>query len=249
MLHTIRVVLVNTYHPGNIGSAARAMKTMGLSHLYLVQPREFPAAEADTMAVSAVDVLHNAVVVDSLFEAVADCALVVACSARQRGYDIPQMEPEEASLELLDQATQGPVALVFGPERMGLSNDDLRRANIHVSIPANPEYSSLNLAAAVQTLCYELYKTHLKREHGQLPKPEKVAEYPTAEDMERFYVHLEETLNDTGFIIKQHPGEIMLRLRRLFDRARPEKMEMNILRGILASVQRAIGERASDKEG
>ena len=244
MLENIRIVLVETFHPGNIGSTARAMKTMGIENLVLVSPRDFPADEALTMAVGAADVVESARVVDSLEEAVADCRLVVASSARRRGHDWPVLEPEECAGKMIHESESGNVALVFGPERMGLSNAQLQLCNFHVAIPANPEYSSLNLAQAVQTLSYEIYKAHRKSLDAPAgeaaPNP---PEYPKAEDMERFYTHLEETLRDTGFLIPQHPGELMVRLRRLFNRARPEVTEMNILRGILSSVQKAVKRR------
>ncbi len=242
----IRIVLVRTYHPGNIGSSIRAMKTMGLEQLVLVEPREFPSAEANKMASSAEDLLDDAVVVGTLLEAVHDCAMVVACTARPRTFDLPALEPEQAANQLFNAAKNGPVALVFGPERMGLHNDDIQLAHYRVSIPANPDYSSLNLASAVQILCYELRK----QLNSALAAAPDVAGNPEADNSqlvlpnvgirENFYEVLEEVLNDSGFVNQQHPGQLMLKVRRLFAKAQPDESEMNILRGALAAVQRKL---------
>ena len=242
----IRIVLVRTYHPGNIGSSIRAMKTMGLEQLVLVEPREFPSAEANKMASSAEDLLDDAVVVGTLLEAVHDCAMVVACTARPRTFDLPALEPEQAANQLFNAAKNGPVALVFGPERMGLHNDDIQLAHYRVSIPANPDYSSLNIASAVQILCYELRK----QLNSALAAAPDVAGNPEADNSqlvlpnvgirENFYEVLEEVLNDSGFVNQQHPGQLMLKVRRLFAKAQPDESEMNILRGALAAVQRKL---------
>jgi len=242
----IRIVLVRTYHPGNIGSSIRAMKTMGLEQLVLVEPREFPSADANKMASSAEDLLDNAVVVETLLEAVHDCAMVVACTARPRTFDLPALEPEQAANQLFNAAKNGPVALVFGPERMGLHNDDIQLAHYRVSIPANPDYSSLNLASAVQILCYELRK----QLNSALATAPDVADSSEADNSqvvlpnvgirENFYEVLEEVLNDSGFVNQQHPGQLMLKVRRLFAKAQPDESEMNILRGALAAVQRKL---------
>lgn len=244
MLHNIRIVLVRTYHPGNIGSAARAMKTMGLTDLALVNPLDFPAEEALKMAVSADDVVNNASCFKSVYEAVKDCTIVIASTARSRGYDLPELCPEESAEQLFSASKKSKVALVFGPERMGLSNDDLQYAKYRVTIPTNPDYSSLNLAAAVQTLSYEVFKRSIGEsnkvavdiEDTENNETERVL--PTTELMEKYYEHLEETLTGSGFIIRNHPGEIMQKLRMLFSRAQPDQVELNILRGILASFQR-----------
>lgn len=235
MLEDVRIVLVNTSHTGNIGSAARAMKTMGLKHLYLVDPVNTPDGKSSAMAAGAGDILANAVVVDTLQEAIADCGLVIGTSARSRTLSWPMVDPPEAAVKLLAEAENYPVALVFGRENNGLSNEELQLCQYHVCIPANPEYSSLNLAAAVQTLCYEVRMKWL----AQTEQPDEPSEYPLSEDLERFYVHLEKTLEKTGFIIPQHPGMVMPKLRRLFNRARPETQELNILRGILASIEKS----------
>ncbi|WP_343859912.1 tRNA (cytosine(32)/uridine(32)-2'-O)-methyltransferase TrmJ [Aliiglaciecola litoralis] len=236
MLQNVRIVLVNTSHTGNIGSAARAMKTMGLSQLVLVDPVDKPDGKASALAAGAGDVLANAKIVSTLEEAVADCGLVVGTSARSRTLPWPMLEPRECGEKLISEVTNYPVALVFGRENNGLSNEELQQCHFHVCIPANPEYSSLNLAAAVQTLCYEIRMAFLNK--TQIPEEERA--YPHAEDLERFYSHLEQTLSKTNFIIPQHPGMVMTKLRRLFNRARPETQELNILRGILASIEKTI---------
>lgn len=236
MLDNIRIVLVRTYHPGNIGSAIRAMKTMGLSQLFLVEPRDYPSEEANKMASSAEDLLEHAQVVGSLYEAVHDCELVVACTARPRTFDLPVLEPEQAAAQLFQKAEKCPVALVFGPERMGLHNDDIQLAHYRVTIPANPDYSSLNMASAVQILCYELRKQIVQTE-----SVEEVARVlPNIAQRENFYETLEQVLNDSGFVNQQHPGQLMQKLRRFFSRAEMDESELNILRGALAAIQRKM---------
>ncbi|QMW14253.1 MULTISPECIES: tRNA (cytosine(32)/uridine(32)-2'-O)-methyltransferase TrmJ [Pseudoalteromonas] len=237
-LDDIRIVLVNTSHSGNIGSAARAMKTMGLSNLYLVDPACEIDSHASALAAGATDVLGKAVVVDTLADAIADCSLTIGTSARSRTLSWPMVEPRECGEKLVAEAASGPVALVFGRENSGLTNEELQQCNYHVCIPANPEYSSLNLAMAVQTLCYETRMAYLNTQPKQQEQDDVT--YPNAKQTELFYEHLEQTLNDTGFIIKQHPGMVMTKLRRLFNRARPEEAEMNILRGILTSINKSI---------
>ena len=238
MLNNIKIVLVRTYHPGNIGSAARAMKTMGLNQLVLVEPREFPSVEADKMASNATDILQGACVVETISQAIADCHLVLACTARSRGFDLPEVTPEQAAHRLTRLASQQQkVALIFGPERMGLSNQDLHNATHRVMIPTSPDYSSLNMASAVQILSYEIYKASLG-DCSPKQSAEPNRQLPEAQAMQQFYAHFEETLNDTGFIIKNHPGDIMKKLQTLFRRAEMDETELNILRGILASIQR-----------
>jgi tRNA (cytidine32/uridine32-2'-O)-methyltransferase len=235
MLENIRIILVNTSHTGNIGSAARAMKTMGLSQLILVDPVEPPDGKSSALAAGAGDVLANARIVSTLEEAVAECGLVVGTSARSRTLSWPMLEPRECGEKLISEVSNYPVALVFGRENNGLSNEELQQCHFHVCIPANPDYSSLNLAAAVQTLSYEIRMAFLNKTRiAQVPE-----EYPLSEDLERFYSHLEQTLLKTNFIIPQHPGMVMPKLRRLFNRARPETQELNILRGILASIDKS----------
>lgn len=240
MLENIRIVLVNTSHTGNIGSVARAMKTMGLKHLYLVDPVSPPDSHSSALAAGATDVLGNATTVDTLEQAIQGCGLVVGTSARSRTLPWPMLEPRSCGIKLVEESVNYPVALVFGRENNGLSNDELQLCHFHVCIPANPDYSSLNLAAAVQTLCYEIRMAFLDKTR----QPESQTEYPLTDDLERFYVHLEETLLKTGFIIEKHPGMVTSKLRRLFNRARPETQELNILRGILASITKSIGSKS-----
>jgi tRNA (cytidine32/uridine32-2'-O)-methyltransferase len=239
MLQNIRIVLVETSHTGNMGSVARAMKTMGLTNLWLVNPLVKPDSQAIALAAGASDVIGNAQIVDTLDEALAGCSLVVGTSARSRTLPWPMLDPRECGLKSISEAEQAPVALVFGRERVGLTNDELQKCHYHVAIAANPEYSSLNLAMAVQVIAYEVRMAWLaSQEKGEsaAPQEDDVA-YPLVDDLERFYGHLEQTLLSTGFIRAGHPGQVMNKLRRMFTRARPESQELNILRGILASIE------------
>ncbi|CAI0895056.1 TPA: tRNA (cytosine(32)/uridine(32)-2'-O)-methyltransferase TrmJ [Serratia fonticola] len=237
MLHNIRIVLVETSHTGNMGSTARAMKTMGLTNLYLVNPLVKPDSQAIALAAGASDVIGNATIVDTFDEAIAGCRLVVGTSARSRTLPWPMLEPRECGVRAVQEGEQGPVALVFGRERVGLTNDELQKCHYHVAIPANPEYSSLNLAMAVQILAYEVRVAFLDRQQEEAA-PAEESPYPLVDDIERFYQHLEQTLVRTGFIRAAHPGQVMNRLRRLFARARPEAQELNILRGMLTSIEK-----------
>ncbi|MFT5756155.1 MAG: tRNA (cytidine32/uridine32-2'-O)-methyltransferase [Alteromonadaceae bacterium] len=251
LLDNVRIVLVNTSDCRNIGSAARAMKTMGLSQLILVDPQEMPNGQAQAMSAGATDVLANATVVATLEEAIADCGLVVGTSARSRTLPWPMLEPRGCGEKLVNEANNFPVALVFGRESSGLTNDELQLCHFHVQIPANPEYSSLNLAMAVQTLSYEVRTSYLlAQEQDNKSKAVPAAietdsendgedEYPVVEDTERLYQHFEDALKATGFIVPSHPGLIMTKLRRLLNRARPDVREVKMLRGILASVERS----------
>ncbi|MFQ6370415.1 tRNA (cytosine(32)/uridine(32)-2'-O)-methyltransferase TrmJ [Shewanella sp. YIC-542] len=242
MLSNIRVVLVGTTHPGNIGSVARAMKTMGLSSLYLVDPQVEPDGQSIALAAGASDILKSLVKVDTLDQAIHDCDLVIATSARSRTLEWPVVEPREAAEKLALQSQSSPVAMVFGRERNGLSNEELQKCNYHLLIPANPEYSSLNLAQAVQIVCYETRMAHLSQLQQAQQTP---VAYPCAEDHERFYEHLQRTLQKTGFIIKNHPGQVMQKLRRLFAKAQIETQELNILRGILTSIEKNVVDKDS----
>ncbi|HSG52411.1 MAG TPA: tRNA (cytosine(32)/uridine(32)-2'-O)-methyltransferase TrmJ [Rheinheimera sp.] len=246
MLDQIRIILVGTTHTGNIGSVARAMKTMGLSQLVLVAPKTLPDGQAYALSAGASDVLANAKVFDTLEQAITDCPLVVAVSARERTLGWPMLNPRETGELVVSEAPNHPVALVFGREKSCLTNEELQLCSHQVCIPGNPDYSSLNLAMAVQVLTYEVRMAYLQ----QLAQPKPVAEvaYPSSEQMQSFYRHLEDTLNDTGFIIKQHPGVVMNKLKRFFTRARPEEAEYNILRGILTSVQRYGRKAQGEKE-
>lgn len=235
LLGNLRIVLARTSHPGNIGAAARAMKTMGLSQLYLVEPAVFPNSQADAMASGAVDVLENARVCATLAEALAGTTLALGVSARRRDIVAEVLTPPEAAARLLGEAQAAPVALVFGNETSGLSNEELSLCQGLVTIPANPDYSSLNLAAAVQVLSYELRQAWLGR--AAWPQPEIDA--ATGDEMEKFYAHLETALAELAFLNPGSPGKLMLKLRRLFSRTRLAKEEVNILRGILTAAQEA----------
>ncbi|EOZ5983120.1 tRNA (cytosine(32)/uridine(32)-2'-O)-methyltransferase TrmJ [Escherichia coli] len=237
MLQNIRIVLVETSHTGNMGSVARAMKTMGLTNLWLVNPLVKPDSQAIALAAGASDVIGNAHIVDTLDEALAGCSLVVGTSARSRTLPWPMLDPRECGLKSVAEAANTPVALVFGRERVGLTNEELQKCHYHVAIAANPEYSSLNLAMAVQVIAYEVRMAWLAtQENGEQVEHEETP-YPLVDDLERFYGHLEQMLLATGFIRENHPGQVMNKLRRLFTRARPESQELNILRGILASIE------------
>ncbi len=237
MLENIRIILVETSHTGNMGSTARAMKTMGLTNLYLVNPLVQPDSHAIALSAGASDVIGNATMVDSLDKALVGCGLVIGTSARSRTLSWPMVEPRECGERSVQEAEHASVAIVFGRERVGLTNEELQKCHYHLNIPTNPDYGSLNLAMAVQLVSYEIRMAYLARQDKNEQKTDEV-EYPLADDMERFYHHLERVLNDSGFIRKAHPGQIMNRLRRLFTRARPEMQELNILRGILSSVEK-----------
>jgi len=240
-LSNIHIVLVETSHPGNIGAAARAMKTMGLSSLRLVRPRYFPSAEASTRASSATDVLAAAQVFESLDDALADCGQVFGASSRMRSLPWPLVDAREAAGIAAGTASRTPVAFVFGRERNGLSNEELERCHQLVNIPANPDYCSLNLAASVQVMAYEL------RMAGEVPAlPTDSDSLPaTGREMEAFYQHLEQTMLRTGFLDPKAPRLLMRRMRRLFNRARLEHLEVNILRGLLGAAQGAKRPRES----
>ncbi len=238
LFSNIRIVLVNTSHPGNIGAAARAMKTMGLTRLYLVDPQQYPCAEATARASGADDVLAAARVCDTLEEAVAECGLVVATSARERRLEYPSLSPDECALKLLSEASGNEVALVFGRERTGLTNEELDHCHYLTNIPSNPEYSSLNLAAAIQVLCYELRKASIRDDIPVAPEPDTAERFATAMEMEGLHRHLADVMQQVNLVSPDKP-KLMLhrRLRRLFQRARPSVTEVNILRGILSAVQ------------
>ncbi|MBU0621540.1 MAG: RNA methyltransferase [Gammaproteobacteria bacterium] len=228
MFDNIRVVLSHTTHPGNIGAAARAMKTMGLRHLYLISPRHFPDPQATAMAAGADDILGSAVVCASIDEALQGVAFTVAMTARLRDISIQVRTPREAMPQVVQEAASHPVALLFGTEMSGLTNEEMGRAQLGVNIPANPEFSSLNIAAAVQVTAYEL----VVAAQSYQPQVRDIVPVPH-ERMEGLYAHLEKTLFEIGFFTTQNPARLMQRLRRLFARARPEEEEINILRGIL----------------
>lgn len=236
LLAQFRIVLCQTSHPGNIGAAARAMKTMGLNQLYLVQPKKFPHDQANAMAVGAADLLEQAQVCDSLGQALSGCAFAIGLSARKRQLSHELMSARAAAAEASRIASaQHTVALVFGNEMNGLSNEELDLCQLLAMIPTNPDFSSLNLAAAVQVMSYELRQAVMQ----DAPAAAADSAMPLAsnEDVERLYRHLEETLVQIGFLNAAEPGRLMQRLRRMYARARLEKEEVNILRGILRLTQ------------
>ncbi len=230
----IRIVLVDTSHPGNIGAAARAMKNMALSELTLVRPREFPSSEAAARASGADDILQRARVAQTLEEAVADCAIVAGATSRPRMHYWKVFDARAAAREIVKLEPQ-PVAVVFGSERYGLSNEELNRCNWLIRIPANPEYESLNLSQAVQIIAYELF---LARGATNAVPLEREAPLATAQEMHRLYEHLEQVLLEVDFRDRTpSSGHLMGRLRRLLNRAELDQNEMNILRGVLSAVQ------------
>lgn len=236
-LSSIRIVLVSTSHPGNIGSTARAMKTMGLDKLYLVSPKMFPDQKAYEMAAGAETVLHQAIITSSLDEALNGCQLIIATSARTRGIALPHLLPAHCAELIASKSEKTAVAIVFGRESTGLTNEELLRCHYQVVIPSNPEYSSLNLSQAVQIIAYEL---RLK-----LLAPTIQAKYSrdhaaTAEEIEQFYQHLAELMTTIDFLKPSNPRRLMQRIRRLFNRTQLEHMEVNILRGILSQIQYAL---------
>ncbi len=237
----IRLVMVNTTHPGNIGAAARAMKNMGLSRLYLVEPKDYPAEKAVWRAAGAADVLDKAVVVATLDEAIADCGLVVGTSARERRIPWPLLTPRECGDWVWAEAFNHPVAILFGREDRGLTNEELHKCNYHVHIPANPEYSSLNISAALQVICYEIRMAYLTAKEGKAPHFDDWDMPPAdSKSMELYYEHLEQTLEKLQFLNPDNPRQTVTRLRRLFNRIRLDQMELSILRGMLTSIQNYI---------
>lgn len=244
MLPNIRIVLVQTFHPGNIGAAARAMKTMGLTDLVLVNPRQFPDAEASRLAAGAEDLLESARVVGSLGEAVTDCVQVVGASARLRSLPLPHYdEPDAMARDLVEHAAADPVALVFGRERSGLTNDEIRLCSHQVSIPANPEYGILNLSQAVQVLAYEVFKAWRQRPgSGYLPQRPEEERAPSREQLGHFHDHLTRVMRESGFLTQPH-ARTEAQLQALFARAQPSRKELSLLRGLLASLEQHLPER------
>lgn len=245
----IRVVLVDTSHPGNIGAVARAMKNMGLEKLVLVRPKEFPHPEASARASGAQDVLEHATVVDRLEEGIADCGFIVATTARDRDQNIRVLDVRDGSQRIVTEAARGPVALLFGNERIGLTNEDISLAHLLLRIPANPAYTSLNLAMAVQLVTYEVYRAR-GAQHVSAPGPVPLA---TAAEMERLYAHFEEVLDQVGFHDRTTSGtRLMERIRRFINRAELDQNEANILRGIFTAIQgrrRPAGSRSNNSTG
>ena len=236
-LENIRVVLVATSHPGNIGSTARAMKTMGLNKLYLVTPKSFPDQRANEMAAGADDVLDNAIITSSLQEALVGCHLILATSARPRGMGLPGLIPVESAALASTIPDDQEIALIFGREHAGLTNEELMHSHYHINIPSNPDYSSLNLSQAVQIVAYEMRMKLLA------PKPEfelKQDKLATADATENFLTHLKEVLIEINFLKLTNPRRLMQRIRRMFNRIKLEEMEVNLLRGMLTQIQNAL---------
>ncbi len=242
-LTNIRIVLVNPSHPGNIGAAARAMKAMGLESLTLVAPKIFPSEEAVARAAGAEDLLGRCRVCATLQEALASCHLAIGTSNRQRTIDWPMLEPGACAQRLVEGAAHGEVALVFGRERTGLTNAELDRCQFFTTIPTNPAFSSLNVAAAVQIMAYELMRA---RAEPAAPLQGSADSPPaTLAEIQGYYQHLEEILIAIGFLDPENPRKLMRRLYRLFNRAGLEQREVNILRGILTAVGEGVPRRHS----
>ena len=238
---TIRIILVGTTHPGNIGAAARAMKNMGINDLMLVNPRRFPHEDATARASGAEDILEAAQIVDTLDEALRDCVYVAGASARSRTIGWPSMTPRECAGKLLQENHNGTVAAVFGPENSGLTNEDIDRCHTLLTVPTEPGFSSLNLAMAVQIICYELRVALIGETEEAYESEVRPA---TNEELEHFYTHLERVLTEGGFLDPDNPRHLMRRLRRLFVRAHPDQNEINILRGMLSALDPRAGNGA-----
>ena len=250
-LDNIRIVLVNTTHPGNIGGVARAMKNMGLTRLYLVAPEKFPDEQAVWRAAAAGDLLDSAVITATVEEAIGDCQFVVGTSARERRIPWPLLDPRQCAARIDAVCGREQVAIMFGREDRGLTNEELQLCNLHLHIPTSDAYSSLNLAMAVQIVCYELRMLLVR---DQLPATEDEqwdTPFCTLENLERFYLHLEQTLTAIEFLDPAAPRQLMARLRRLYGRVRLDEMELNILRGILTETQKWVerGRRAETAAG
>ncbi len=243
MLENVKIVLVNTTHPGNIGAAARAMKTMGLEQLVLVAPKRFPSAECSARAAGADDILARARVFTRLEDAVADCELVFATSARSRSITWPEVTPEAAAAQIIARDSANTrTAIVFGCESAGLSNEQLDMCHAMIRVPTNVDFSSLNIASAVQIICYEISKQYLAKDENMTAR-DAPAPLATAEQMEYLYQHIQQALTDIGYFDPDKPRRLMRRIKRLFNRAQPDSNEYNILRGILTAIQNAAAKK------
>ncbi len=242
LLNNIRIVMVETSHPGNIGSAARAMKVMGLSHLTLVNPKSFPDEQATTMSSHADDILKNAHVVNTLKDAIADCQLVIGSSARfERNLSWSILDSHECGIESAKQSQSGKVALLFGRESSGLNNEELSLCHHLVHIPTNPEYSSLNVASAVQILAYEcrLAISSLSTSDDNISAQDDEKRV-SASEMEGYFSHLQQVMHDVDFLDPENPGYLLPRLRRLYSRTGILESELKLLRGFLSAVQKKL---------
>ena len=237
----VRVVLVNPSHPGNVGAVARALKTMGLRKLYLVDPQSFPHHEADARASGAVDVLRDVVVTSTLNEAIADCELVLGCSARDRAIQQPTLNVRKAAKKIIHEVAEGlRVALLFGRERIGLENKELMLCHYQIRIPTDSSYRSLNLAAAVQILAYELHMAVAKEDLIMIANKSKADRLATTGELEGLYNHIEEVMIKLGFLDPNNPRGMMSRLRNLINRSRIDRDDLDLLRGMMKAVQRKI---------
>ncbi|HHW7569898.1 TPA: tRNA (cytosine(32)/uridine(32)-2'-O)-methyltransferase TrmJ [Mannheimia haemolytica] len=235
ILDQIQIILVETSLPANIGSAARAMKTMGLTHLRLVAPKQPLDEQAEALAAGAKDVLDNAQCYATFDEAIADCQLVIGTSARLRHLQNTLIEPRDCGELVVNRANLGKVAIVFGRERVGLTNEELLKCQYHLNFPTNPDYGSLNLAMAVQLASYEIRMAYLQNSGEKQPLAAD-KDYPTAQALEHFFAHTERLYTELGFI---RNDSVMLKLRRLYQRAELETNELNLLRGMLTAVEKA----------
>ncbi|MEL0611877.1 MULTISPECIES: RNA methyltransferase [Marinomonas] len=237
MQNKVRIVLVNTSHPGNIGAAARAMKNMGLADLYLVAPKQYPSPEAVSRASGASDLLDNAVVVETLEEAIADCQLVIGTSARERHIPCPLVDPRQAADLVFEEQLE--TAFVFGREDRGLTNEELQRCHYHVHIPSIESFSSLNLGAAVQVIAYELRMKGLLMADAPVVEAKWDVPAATVEQLDFLLEHLEKVLTETEFLDPKAPRKVMTRFRRLYQRAQLDQQEVGMLRGMLSAVEKA----------
>lgn len=228
MLRQIKIVLVEPSHPGNIGGAARAMKTMGLSRLVIVNPKRYPDPQADWRAAGAIDVLDSAEILGDVDAAIADCHWVVGTSTRSRKIPWPVADAKEIAVQVKAQPAEAKIAILFGREDNGLSNEELQRCHCHLQIPTAGAYSSLNLAMAVQVVCYELYQASLAG--SAVPAWDR--SMATSAQLEHLLTHIEQTLTDVDFLDAHNPGQTMTRLRRLFARVQLDETEVQILRGV-----------------
>ena len=240
LLNSIKVVLVGTTHPGNIGATARAMKNMGIVNMALVEPKEFPSDIATYRSKAAKDVLENAEVFDTLKMAISDCELVIGTSARERKVPWPILNPKDASQEVSRGSLNNKVAVVFGREDRGLTNEELGLCNIHVHIPTDPEYSSLNLSQAVQIMVYEIRSAILENEGNEGNEGNWDVEFADNDQTERLISHMDELMQEVDFYETDNPRKLLLRVRRFFKRSRLDVMEVNIFRGLFAAIQKKL---------
>ena len=240
LLNSIKVVLVGTTHPGNIGATARAMKNMGIVNMALVEPKEFPSDIATYRSKAAKDVLENAEVFDTLKMAISDCELVIGTSARERKVPWPILNPKDASQEVSRGSLNNKVAVVFGREDRGLTNEELGLCNIHVHIPTDPEYSSLNLSQAVQIMVYEIRSAILENEGNEGNEGNWDVEFADNDQTERLISHMDELMQEVDFYEIDNPRKLLLRVRRFFKRSRLDVMEVNIFRGLFAAIQKKL---------